>query len=73
MCISTNHGASLLASAIPVDIPNYHGHGLTEPVMNSGTNLYYCCKCNDGPKLFNNQPQCVMCEHRVCPSCLPAK
>ncbi|PKY06368.1 hypothetical protein P168DRAFT_316379 [Aspergillus campestris IBT 28561] len=60
MCISTNYGASPLASAIPADIPNYHSHGLTEPVMNSSSTLYFCCQCNDGPKLYNIQPQLLM-------------
>jgi hypothetical protein len=28
-----------------------------------------CCKCEDGPKLYENQPSCVMCHHRICDEC----
>ncbi|PYI02442.1 hypothetical protein BO78DRAFT_223425 [Aspergillus sclerotiicarbonarius CBS 121057] len=35
-------------------------------------NLYFCCQCGDGPKLIQNQPQCVVCRHIACSSCKPA-
>ncbi|RAK98836.1 uncharacterized protein BO80DRAFT_146037 [Aspergillus ibericus CBS 121593] len=37
------------------------------------SNLYFCCQCGDGPKLYQNQPKCVICNHAVCQSCKPAK
>lgn len=37
------------------------------------TYMYFCCQCGDGPKVYNHQPQCVMCDHVVCSCCKPAK
>ncbi|RAL06067.1 uncharacterized protein BO80DRAFT_420377 [Aspergillus ibericus CBS 121593] len=34
--------------------------------------LYYCCQCGDGPKLWENQPWCILCRHRACSGCKPA-
>ncbi|RAL08599.1 uncharacterized protein BO97DRAFT_408273 [Aspergillus homomorphus CBS 101889] len=36
-------------------------------------NLYFCCQCGDGPKLYQNQPRCVMCQHVACANCTPVK
>jgi hypothetical protein len=36
------------------------------------SSFYYCCQCDDGPKLFENQPMCVNCNHTVCGNCRPA-
>lgn len=33
---------------------------------------YFCCQCNDGPKAYNVQPQCVICNHIACAYCKPA-
>jgi hypothetical protein len=41
-------------------------------LINSHPNAYYCCSCNDGPKLYENQPRCVNCSHFVCSHCRPA-
>jgi hypothetical protein len=30
---------------------------------------YFCCNCNDGPKVWENQPRCVICDHTPCSSC----
>ncbi|OJJ38712.1 hypothetical protein ASPWEDRAFT_36387 [Aspergillus wentii DTO 134E9] len=35
--------------------------------------LYVCCQCNDGPKSWDNQPKCAVCNHYVCSSCKPFK
>lgn len=36
------------------------------------TYMYFCCQCNDGPKVYNVQPRCVMCNHVACGHCIPA-
>lgn len=36
------------------------------------SNYYYCCQCNDGPKMYENQPMCVSCCHTICHDCRPA-
>lgn len=38
-----------------------------------GTKMYICCGCRDGPKVYAHQPQCVICSHRVCSSCIYVK
>ncbi|KAJ5134182.1 hypothetical protein N7448_000796 [Penicillium atrosanguineum] len=37
------------------------------------TYMYICCNCNDGPKVFNVQPVCVVCNHVACDSCTNVK
>ncbi|PYH31486.1 uncharacterized protein BO87DRAFT_126440 [Aspergillus neoniger CBS 115656] len=34
--------------------------------------LYFCCQCGDGPKLWDRQPRCVICQHSICGYCKPA-
>ncbi|KAJ5958473.1 uncharacterized protein N7479_005623 [Penicillium vulpinum] len=41
--------------------------------QNSGTYMYICCSCNDGPKIHNHQPQCVICDHMACSNCTYVK
>ncbi|KAF7592635.1 hypothetical protein BBP40_012657 [Aspergillus hancockii] len=59
-------------------VPDSSLHGLSNQEA-SGTHiygnsyLYICCQCNDGPKLYNNQPKCVMCQHTACPNCVHVK
>ncbi|KAH8701847.1 hypothetical protein BGW36DRAFT_371678 [Talaromyces proteolyticus] len=49
---------------------NIFGHsGLLRQLPN---NYYYCCQCNDGPKMYDNQPQCVNCCHTICFNCRAA-
>jgi hypothetical protein len=31
--------------------------------------IYFCCNCGNGPKNWENQPQCVDCNHTPCSSC----
>ncbi|KAJ5518198.1 hypothetical protein LT330_005900 [Penicillium expansum] len=33
------------------------------------TYMYICCECGDGPKVFNVQPKCVVCNHAACGNC----
>ncbi|KAJ5146100.1 uncharacterized protein N7515_000664 [Penicillium bovifimosum] len=40
---------------------------------NSETYMYICCECNDGPKIYNHQPQCVVCNHMACAGCTYVK
>ncbi|KAB8258367.1 hypothetical protein BDV32DRAFT_125994 [Aspergillus pseudonomiae] len=47
-------------------------HGLSGHVRTNGY-LYICCQCNDGPKLYSNQPRCVICQHTACSDCRPVK
>ncbi|KAI2997661.1 hypothetical protein CBS147346_8620 [Aspergillus niger] len=35
--------------------------------------LYFCCQCGDGPKSWDNQPRCAICNHNICGYCMPAK
>ncbi|KAJ0416276.1 hypothetical protein BJY00DRAFT_317045 [Aspergillus carlsbadensis] len=35
---------------------------------NSDTEMYICCQCGDGPKVFSIQPTCVECSHFCCDS-----
>ncbi|KAJ5182783.1 hypothetical protein N7492_000399 [Penicillium capsulatum] len=37
------------------------------------TYMYICCRCDDGPKVYNVQPQCVICHHEACSSCTYVK
>ncbi|KAJ5104938.1 hypothetical protein NUU61_002285 [Penicillium alfredii] len=39
----------------------------------SQTYMYICCKCNDGPKVYNHQPRCVVCSHEACGGCTYVK
>ncbi|KAE8156544.1 hypothetical protein BDV40DRAFT_280868 [Aspergillus tamarii] len=55
-----------------VNVPDSSLHGLSGHVRTNGY-LYICCQCQDGPKLYTNQPQCVMCSHVVCSGCRPVK
>ena len=49
-----------------------HGAGATVPgaKQHGTTYMYFCCKCNDGPKVYNVQPRCVICEHVSCDQCV---
>lgn len=42
-----------------------HG-GLTK---NRPSSYYYCCQCRDGPKLYDLQPVCINCDHKICRYC----
>lgn len=49
-----------------------HGHlGLapTPHTVPSGTQLYYCCKCGDGPQVVQVNPCCANCGAKFCGHC----
>ncbi|KAL2849190.1 hypothetical protein BJY01DRAFT_210806 [Aspergillus pseudoustus] len=35
--------------------------------------MYICCQCGDGPKIWGNQPICVICQHQACDVCTHVK
>ncbi|KAJ5689507.1 hypothetical protein N7462_003899 [Penicillium macrosclerotiorum] len=37
------------------------------------TYMYICCRCNDGPKVFEVQPKCIVCDHQACGTCTHIK
>ncbi|OJJ48354.1 hypothetical protein ASPZODRAFT_14495 [Penicilliopsis zonata CBS 506.65] len=39
----------------------------------STTYLYFCCECGDGPKVYDHQQRCVICDHVACEYCKPFK
>lgn len=39
----------------------------------SQTYMYICCNCQDGPKVYNVQPVCVVCDHAACGQCTNVK
>jgi hypothetical protein len=42
-------------------------------VHRNNSELYMCCGCGDGPKVWTIQPQCIICDHIACGSCIPVK
>lgn len=51
-----------------------------EQMMNSSpmvrgraTDLYICCSCGDGPKVYQHHARCVMCNHDACRYCTHVK
>ncbi|KAE8378603.1 hypothetical protein BDV26DRAFT_188705 [Aspergillus bertholletiae] len=55
-----------------VNMPDNSLIGFSGHIRTNG-NLYICCKCSDGPKLYEIQPQCVICNHYVCQDCVHVK
>ncbi|EEQ89047.1 hypothetical protein RJZ56_004708 [Blastomyces dermatitidis] len=46
---------------------------LQASIINRATDLYICCSCGDGPKVYQNQGRCVNCDHDVCGYCTHIK
>ncbi|PGH30454.1 hypothetical protein GX50_06775 [[Emmonsia] crescens] len=42
-------------------------------IVSRATDLYICCACGDGPKVYQNQGRCVNCNHDVCGYCTHVK
>ncbi|KAL4736725.1 hypothetical protein BDV11DRAFT_193314 [Aspergillus similis] len=42
---------------------------LTNEPYYTASDLWICCRCGDGPKVYTHSAQCVMCTHLVCESC----
>lgn len=41
-------------------------------LINSSPITWYCCQCNDGPKLYDIQVSCINCDHVICSFCKSA-
>lgn len=65
-CLATGHQHSANGPSIG-DIFQHGGLSKKSP-----SSYYYCCQCHDGPKLYDLQPVCINCDHRICRSCKPA-
>lgn len=52
---------------------NLSHYGIEGAKVYGSTYLYICCNCQDGPKTYNMQPQCVICNHKVCADCQHVK
>lgn len=62
-------------SLVPESTTQHHAMLLHQPGhlrQRPTSDAYYCCKCNDGPKLYSIQPQCVQCGHQACAFCSTA-
>ncbi|KAJ5794927.1 hypothetical protein N7457_001526 [Penicillium paradoxum] len=74
---------ALKTTSMPLVVPELPGLGPLpranctgiSPASLAGTNyvantyMYICCSCGDGPKIYDHQPQCVICNHMSCRSC----
>ncbi|KAL1958708.1 hypothetical protein VTO42DRAFT_4051 [Malbranchea cinnamomea] len=43
------------------------------PIRGRPTDLYICCSCGDGPKVYQHHARCVMCNHDACQYCTHVK
>src|SRR5271156_2584330 len=57
------HSQKATATRSPLDSSH------TVPITNIQTSLYTCCKCHDGPKVWEHQRRCVSCDHTACRDC----
>ncbi|KAL5052284.1 hypothetical protein BDW71DRAFT_170602 [Aspergillus fruticulosus] len=42
---------------------------LTNGAYYAASDIWVCCQCGDGPKVYTHSTQCVVCNHAVCESC----
>jgi hypothetical protein len=61
-----------LGTASSTDAPPGHDIFRHGGLTRQRPHAYFCCQCNDGPKLFDIQPVCVSCNHKACPNCRAA-
>lgn len=88
VAINTAHALSLdtkqIAPVRTADLPQVRplsGPGpavLASPLggglkLYNQTYMYVCCNCNDGPKVYDVQPVCVICHHKACSGCTQVK
>lgn len=87
VAIDTAQALSLNTKSMPIALPDLAGirplsrlrpaqaaSPFAGPAhMYSQTFIYICCRCGDGPKLWENQPSCVSCEHVACGNCTYVK
>ncbi|KAL4904522.1 hypothetical protein BDW74DRAFT_154047 [Aspergillus multicolor] len=54
---------------------SHHGHinDQFRPKYFSETDMYVCCNCGDGPKVYSHNPVCVQCHHHACSACAHIK
>ncbi|KAJ5463028.1 hypothetical protein N7475_007972 [Penicillium sp. IBT 31633x] len=85
--MSSPRTPTLRTTSMPLVVPELPGlrplrqadYTDTSPASLSGvrqhseTYMYICCSCNDGPKIHNHQPKCVMCGHEACSNCVYVK
>ncbi|KAF7718791.1 Uncharacterized protein PECH_005882 [Penicillium ucsense] len=64
------HSIPSLSRRTPID-PNALFKGVVQ--CYSQTYMWICCMCGDGPKVYNHQSKCVMCNHEACSSCQNVK
>lgn len=50
-------------------LPCRSGAAVPGAKQHGATSMYFCCQCNDGPKTYDLQPQCIICNHHACPDC----
>ncbi|KAL2852149.1 hypothetical protein BJX68DRAFT_59805 [Aspergillus pseudodeflectus] len=50
-----------------------YDNGSTRGHNYSSSEMYICCRCGDGPKVWAHQPTCVMCNHTSCDDCTRVK
>ncbi|EAW12753.1 uncharacterized protein ACLA_011800 [Aspergillus clavatus NRRL 1] len=73
------HEAGLQSPSLPyTGIPESYFNGRAGQAIDMGkvysnTYMYICCQCGDGPKVYNVQPQCIICQHIACSSCREVK
>ncbi|KAL4736359.1 hypothetical protein BDV11DRAFT_194060 [Aspergillus similis] len=75
--LSAFSGSFDMETSLAFNVTRSHrGHSISQfqrPNHFSNSSLYICCKCNDGPKVFSHNVQCVMCHHYACDLCVHVK
>ncbi|KAL5042708.1 hypothetical protein BDW71DRAFT_189476 [Aspergillus fruticulosus] len=55
---------------------SHRGHNISQlqrPNYFSNSNMWICCSCGDGPKIYDHNPKCVICHHSACDLCTHVK
>lgn len=53
----------------PQSLSGHRHSRLRRPNYYSNASMYVCCGCGDGPKVWDNNPVCVICHHVACGDC----
>ncbi|KAF9894579.1 hypothetical protein FE257_006465 [Aspergillus nanangensis] len=69
----SQHSATLYAAEPGHYYPDLTPQNVRTNKIYSQTYMYICCVCHDGPKIYNNQPRCVVCSHDACSNCQHVK
>lgn len=67
---SSSPGINFSTLDYGLSLPQGAGAPVPGAKKHDTTYMYLCCKCRDGPKVYNVQPQCIICEHISCPECV---